>query len=402
MTCPSGHLAPINPPGSFDWYPQWVAVAASLFAALALGRIAFGQVDQPRLRKDLANGVRTYAERRKGLNRFALCVAFEADSDTAGPFQARRHLLEHLAARGDGTVDRTLESKGCTLSASTTRDTLVLEISGPTAALNDAADAIRSLMQPLKVTPEDIAREASVLAEEQALRPWYGPLTDAAWTEAFAAAGAPLFEDKATLAKATPEEMAALWARTIVGKRTTIAVVADLDPEAMAGQAARAVGFLPKGESEPVARDSTVDVVAADGDGTARALVVPGYGFSSTVVAMATAFALQSRVPGVQAVFTPSSHTCLVTVAFRDAAVLAKAKAEAKDNRATLAIVGKTAVRSWSLNLATDPVAAAKTRALMLQTSASAGTELLVNQAADLSDEAFLSVLDKLFGDTGR
>ncbi len=380
-----------------------VAIAAPLLlAALAMGQAQHLQVEQPRLRRDLANGARVYVERRPGLERFALCVALEAGEDVAGPTIGRRHLLEHLFARGDGTVDRTLEGKGCTLSASTTRDTIFVEITGPTAELSDAVQVLRTLFQPLKVTQEQIVREAGVISEENALRPWWSAMNDKAWLDAFGLAGDTLFLSHDELAKATPDEMAAVLSETLEGSRTTVTVIADLAPEAMADQAALAVGPLPKRDSLPVGRESTLDTVPESGQGTLRALVVPGLGFSSTVAALGAAFALQERVPGVQAVFTPSAHTCLVSVAYRDAGALKKAQAMAKDDAATLAIVGKTAARAWARGLQSDPVAAAKTRALLLQTSGTSGTELIVNQADDLQDDAFLAVLSRLVGEGGR
>ncbi|MBX3110674.1 MAG: insulinase family protein [Fimbriimonadaceae bacterium] len=380
-----------------------MAIAAPLLVALAMGHLSAPQVDQPRLRKDLGNGARLYTERRKGMDRFALCVAFEADDKTEGAVQGRRHLLEHMFARGDGTLDKTLEAKGCTLSASTTRDTMYIEVNGPTAALNDAVTVLRGLfMSPLKVTQEQIVREGAVLAEEAALRPWWASSTDAAWTEAFGAGGATLFPQAEDVAKVTPGECAELLSRTLVGSRTTMSLVADLDTDAMAKEAARAVGVLPKGEGAAVSRDSTQDVVTAGGDATVRAVVVPGLGFSSTMTAMAVAFALQDRVPGVQAVFTPSAHTCLVVVAFRTDDALARARQAAKDDRGTLAVVGRTAVRGWARGVSEDPLVGARTRALLMQTSGSASADLLLQQAAGVSDDAFLAMLDKVVGEATR
>jgi len=368
-----------------------------------MGHLTPPQVDQPKLRKDLGNGARIYTERRKGMDRFALSVAFEADDKVDGVLQGRRHLLEHLFARGDGTIDRALEKKGCTLSASTTRDTLFIDVSGPTAALTDAVAALRGLfMAPLKVTSEQIAREGAILAEEAALRPWWSSLSDKAWSDAFGDAGASLFPLQEDVAKATSEDCAALLARTLVGVRATMSIVADLDTEALATEAAKAVGVLPKGEGAAVTRDSTQDVVAVAGDGSARAIVVPGLGFSSTMVAMAAALALQDQVPGVQAVFTGSSHTSLVIVVFRSDETLAKARAAISENRATLSVVGRSAVRGWVRGLVEDPASAARTRSLLMQTSATASGDLLQQQAAGVTEEAFNAMLDKLFSEVPR
>lgn len=389
--------------GTNGWYPRKVAIAAPLLFALAMGHLTPPQVDQPKLRKDLGNGARIYTERRKGMDRFALSVAFEADDKVDGVIQGRRHLLEHLFARGDGTIDRALEKKGCTLSASTTRDTLFIDVSGPTAALTDAVAALRALfMAPLKVTSEQIAREGAILAEEAALRPWWTSLSDKAWSDAFGDAGASLFPAQEDVAKATPEDCAALLARTLVGVRATMSIVADLDTEALAAEAAKAVGVLPKGDGAAVTRDSTQDVVAVAGDGAARAIVVPGLGFSSTMVAMAAALALQDQVPGVQAVFTPSSHTSLVIVVFRNDETLARARTAAADNRATLSVVGRSAVRGWVRGLVEDPAFAARTRSLLMQTSSTASGDLLQQQAAGVTEEAFNAMLDKLFSEAMR
>lgn len=380
-----------------------MAIAAPFLFALAMGHLSPSQVDQPKLRKDLGNGARIYTERRKGMDRFALSVAFEADEKAVGALQGRRHLLEHLFARGDGAIDRVLERKGCTLSASTTRDTLFIDVSGPTAALTDAVAALRGLfMAPLKVTQEQVSREGAILAEEAALRPWWTPLADKAWADAFGDAGASLFPALEDVSKATPDDCVGLLTRTLVGVRATMSIVADLDTEALSAEAAKAVGVLPKGDGSAVTRDSTQDVVAVAGDGSARAIVVPGLGFSSTMAAMAVALALQDQVPGVQAVFTPSSHTSLVIVAFRSDDAFAKARSAAKENRATLSVVGRSAVRGWVRGLVEDPAAAARTRALLMQTSATASGDLLQQQAAGVTEEAFNAMLDKLFVEAAR
>lgn len=380
-----------------------MAIAAPFLFALAMGHLSSSQVDQPKLRKDLGNGARIYTERRKGMDRFALSVAFEADDKIDGTLQGRRHLLEHLFARGDGTIDKALERKGCTLSASTTRDTLFIDVSGPTAALTDAVAALRGLfMSPLKATQDQIVREGTILSEEAALRPWWSPLADRAWSDAFGDAGASLFPVPEDVAKVTPDDCTALLGRTLVGIRATMSVVADLDTEALATEASKAVGVLPKGEGSAVTRDSTQDVVAVAGDGVARAIVVPGLGFSSTMTAMATALALQDQVPGVQAVFTPSSHTSLVIIVFRNDDAFAKARTAARENRATLSIVGRSAVRGWVRGLVEDPATAARTRALLMQTSATASGDLLQQQAAGVTEEAFNSMLDKVFAEAAR
>lgn len=274
--------------------------------------------EAPRLRALLPNGAVVLAEHVP-----APYVVVTLSASTGGvPENAfshgRRHLLEHLAAKGkDGTLDRRLEAEGAFLTASTGRDCVTFTVWTPPTRLDLALSALNEVIGAPSPSPESIAHESAILEQEFALETDEDRLGRAAWNQAYGAFGLDAMGSLDAIRKATPEALAGVARELFGAERIALTIVGPLDLEraVAAGRAflaGRAKGRTATGAPRSGGTPGRVEVEGALGE--ARAVPVPGLLDPRTTWTLAAALAVASRFDNAFVTYTPSAVDGLVVL----------------------------------------------------------------------------------------
>lgn len=205
------------------------------------------------------NSVEILNHRISGAKRFSISVAFRAGSafeaeQTHGAF----HLLEHILFLGEGDermgpADWFAERHGSSLSATTYRELMVLQVEGPSDQWRNGVKAIAMLLRKPNSSAESIKREVAVIREEVALQQADRSrmLLDATWSHASAnpSFGRSTAGSTARMELMTGELIHSLYDKHFVGSNCVASFAGDADAkDALAAELA----FLPKGERSQV------------------------------------------------------------------------------------------------------------------------------------------------------
>src|SRR5258708_4271782 len=180
----------------------------ALFASLSVGLIQ----DPPRLRTVLDNESIILVESmpRESVVSVQLFASAKYVPESAAT-HGYRHLIEHLIAKGDGALDRKLESLACFLNASTLRDAMQIELTvGPTQ-LQLALDTLGGLLRRPEFTQKQIDHELRVMRDELSMEDDPILLSSAAWEGAFGESGLDPLGTFDSMYRATPEKLADVY-----------------------------------------------------------------------------------------------------------------------------------------------------------------------------------------------
>lgn len=127
--------------------------------------------DSTRIRRTLVGGATIFVESFKDAEKVSLQVIASArGTEDSAETHGARHLLEHLAALGrTGQVDALLEGEGLYLTAATNLETMRFEVSCRRSQVPLAIRALDDILSGLRVSEDDIKREARLIKEELAL-----------------------------------------------------------------------------------------------------------------------------------------------------------------------------------------------------------------------------------------
>lgn len=349
-------------------------------AALVSGVVA--QEESPRLRTLLPNGVALIVERMPearplSVQLFASARGVEETPQTHG----WRHLLEHLILKGkDGTLDDRLEAEGVFFVGRTYRDAMQIEFTGRPTKLGAIIDAVSELLQPLKTTPEAIAKEAAVMGEEFAALSDSTRLSRTAWDAAFGEQALDPFGTLETMAKATPEGIEALRARHFTPANLVVAVCGAVDPERVTADLRARLEDLegPAVEAKPPRKGGSGRREADDAFGEVRGARVEG--LTEAGAALCAAYGIASRLTDAFVTYTPSVGEGLVLVGRTDAnnTVGVAIDAMTEGDEAAVFAVGKALAEQWVRGLLARPGGSAYLRGLLMAQSAAARPEMLL------------------------
>lgn len=259
---------------------------------------------------ELPSGAKYRIERMDHVGVLATLYASASNLPDDGGTPGLRHLLEHLVAKGpDRRIDRQLESRGMALVAQTERDGISFTIVGPADETPAALDALGQLMQPLSVTPDEIATELKILAQERALEASYLPFVESAWANLLDPGVETIAGDLAKLAEVTPEQLLEAQTKLFAAGGLSLFVGGQLEPEAVAIRAEELLTsappggspFEPRGILESIGRRGEVD-----GSGAARAVLSAGLDRPMTLARIGTALALDQALGGIRVIYEPS------------------------------------------------------------------------------------------------
>lgn len=337
--------------------------------ALMAATLAVGLQTQDRIREQLPNGSRVLVQRVVDRDDFALTLAigFENVPETAES-HGLRHLLEHLIADSDGTLDRDLERAGCTLTAFTTRDGTTFTISGPADQLPRAFASLEKLVQPTSISEERIARELVILAEEEAVRPVWARFLDAAMDAAYGPASLNPFGNLEVMSKLSVDQVRSAQGRFWGSGAVSLVVEGGIDPGATMTRARQFLGRLP---NLPRADDPGLSLQprarrAVGGRGAARAVPVDGLDDPRTVATIAAALALRRNLPGSVVVYEPALQPGVVLLWTPDAPQLMEIERFDRDDRARLTAEGLLLADAWARGLRGSPEQSTMREAMFL------------------------------------
>jgi predicted Zn-dependent peptidase len=363
--------------------------------------------ETPRLRTILPSGSVVFVENMPQAKSVTVTLVASSRGVREAPeTHGWRHLLEHLLVKGPGKdLEARLESQGMAVVAETNRDTMHFSISGNPLQLQVALDGVRELLQPLRTTSEEIAREVAIVREEVAL---HGPaqrLSRKLWREAFGEKGLDAVGDPDVMAKATPTNLELLRKRHLATQNLVLSIAGPVDVDTTTRAA---VGILPSerspAEPESFLREGKNPAPGLDSGGEARGAVAPGWSEPETAALLAAALALASERERAWVTYTPSVQPGLVLVGelgsnsgFDD--WLANLKEFEIDR---LFETGRVLSESWLARYLQAPSGCALLRGMLYAQSLGAIPDAFLENVRALTPEQFRSAVERFRKGAGR
>lgn len=270
-------------------------------------------------RIEMDNGVVVAIEPMRVEGRIAVVMSAAGTGETVAR-KGQRHLLEHLVALGpQGDFDSRIEKMGGYLRAETTREAVEIGMDGPPLALETFLKVVTEAARPFAFSQEQIAHEAKVIGEEEAIRRPYTVHAAAAWDLAFGDGAPDPMGDAATLASVTPDALATLHSEVFDPRSLVVAITGDVNVEEAKKLVYATLGTLPSRRGDAPAkfqpgkrRDNLT--VSTGAKGGSRAAVVSGLDNLSTMAKIAAGFALQRSSERSVLLFTESFDQAVVTL----------------------------------------------------------------------------------------
>lgn len=344
-------------------------------------------LDAPRLRTILKSGAVTLIERLPSAESCSvqLWVTGRECAETVET-HGRRHLLEHLVAKGKtGDLDMRLETRGIYLTAQTSRDSMKFEITCAPKDLPFATRAIHEILEPLETTPEAIEKEARILEQELALRGPAMALTAAAWTQGFGNAGLDSMGSISVIKATTPEDLKALQAKQFDRRSLALVIAGPVELAEASILARDALGeeTTTKKPPEPGRPAGTAGSVDTDLPGEARGALVQSIDQERTIWTLAAGMALAAQYD-LGITYTPTDQHGMVVLTSLESGAMTRYIDELEEGAAqSLWFNGLALITSW---LRTDG-------------SASAVASLrgsLLAQRVDLRPERIIEVAERM------
>ena len=355
--------------------------------------------DPPKLRSELANGVRIFVERSATPNivTVELYASNEASFETPDT-HGFRHLVEHIAVRGkDRGLDKRLESKGLYLTASTTRMGMAIQITGPSSEVGLAIDAMNEISSSFSVTEDQIVKESQIINEENALLPTRTHLATTAWSTFFETGGLDAFGNVEVMAKATVDQLTRTHSHQFLAHGLSLVVIGDLPTQATMN---RCKALFEGRSAERIpgpARisDDAPAKVSSPVSGAARAVLVEGFPDVNTMAALAAAFAFQSEIEGLQPVYTVSGREGVITLCAESLSDLGKIDQLASETKKAIVARGRRIAVNYIRNQIQNPSSYAHLRAVLLRDHIGVTPEDLLVQAVALTDDQILVAMGR-------
>lgn len=274
--------------------------------------LLLGTVQQPgRQRTILPNGARLQVEATNHNDRAAVAMAVTLAGLTQEEMShGKVHLLEHLAARGPNRdLDQRLEEEGMSLTVATTRDAMVFHISCRPRQIAFALEGLASLAVPLALTPGEIAKEITIMREEQVLTEGHQKMARAAWNHVFASDQSdPMgFPEEG---KADPDALAKVHTKMFEGKGISVAIAGGVDVASAFDRASKVFSALPAGrDKEAPLRSASFaprKLIVSGMKGAARAALSEGIDTTPGLAALGSSLAVSFWMGEGSPFFTPS------------------------------------------------------------------------------------------------
>ncbi len=315
------------------------------------------------LRTRLPNGAVIVAETIPRLDRVEIQLWCSSKNSSGDP--GIRHMLEHIIARNDKSIDTKLEKVGGYLNAATFRDGMQFAISVPKAKIDLAIECLQRLVQFPNVTPGLVRAETLTLEQEALLKPqslnesnfhWKSLVNPASpdpagpdtWSE---------FPAPSTLNRALKSQMSA--------ECLTVVVVSDLEVDASTKLVQAWLSSMPihidtQPEMEP--RNLELDKISVGQE--SLGLAVDGFPSALVLARVAAGLALVSNCADGYFIYTPSALPGVVTVG--SAKGLTEIKKSVRDESASSQFKsGKRLLQKWINSQISNPQKLAELRGML-------------------------------------
>ncbi len=361
----------------------------SLLASLTLLHI---QDQPPRLRTVLDNGAIILVESKP--REPVVSVQLFASSKYVPEMEAShgyRHLLEHLVAKGDGTLDSKLESQACFLTASTLRDSMQIDLTVGPSQIQVALETLGGLLRKPVITQDQISHEMRVMRDELSMQDDSFLLSSAAWSAAFGETGLDPLGTFDSMYRATPERLGDIFDRQFAADGLALVIAGPVDIDKITDLAKPLLAPLAKGHFDlpKIVRQGKAGRAQADAFGECRAAIVPGFDSPQTMAALAAALAMASELPDCFVTYTPSVQTGLVLVGHTDSTSGVGLYIDGLDSGSGLFARGKQLAMEWVERQLRTASGAAYLRGLLLCQGLACRPESMLDQIRSLSAKQF-------------
>lgn len=368
----------------------------SLLAAIAIGTTV--QDERPRIRETLPNGARILTQRDGEATSFAFALFCDVRGLADTPeTHGHRHLLEHLMAPGvDGQNDKRLEAVGATLTASTTRDGMMIVVEGPVGKEAEAIQALRSVVAKTEFDQSDVDREVGILAEEAAVRPAWSAVDDAGWSHAFGGFGRSTAGDPDVLSSVTVEDLKISQAKLLDPRAVSMAYFGPMDASIALAMCRGVVESLrPDSQLLPTRSvENYLGKVRASGPGDGRTVIVPGVGSSVTTATVAVGIYLSQKLPRAQVVMPFSCWPSAVTLWSSRTGSLSPIDTYSNETLLADGTQIRNLALAWARGLSSTPARYVESQVVLLAQNHNVNYDTLEKQAVGLSDTDLIDALN--------
>ncbi len=360
-----------------------LAFAVNLFAANE-PTLSDRIVESPIRVEKLQNGARLIAvnlpeAKTVSAQLFLSSEGLGANIDKAGG----RHMLEHLVAVGNGSLDAELESQGAFLTAATYRGVIRFEIvAGPSQGVY-AGTKLASLLQKRTFSEFEVSEELKTLHQELALTASERGTRESAWFSAYGDSRPDPAGSVEGLKLLTPEILNRLWSWLSEGSRVTLVVAGKLNAEQTIAS------LIPKLEGLEMSRDIPFGDMASFDSKVPRSSdfisgKIDAWGTPRHAARLAVALSLGNLDSRVKLHYTPGPQPGLVTLVFPES----KSWKDAKDYITGLTLVApdqaRRTAKQWFSRLIASPSGSAYLHGM------------LVSPTDEVRPSAFESALEKV------
>ena len=366
-------------------YTSYVLPLSSIAATLVLGQSRFREENA--LRTVLANDAVIFVQQAPSPFVSLQLIVSNANSPDTPATYGYRHLMEHIIARSVPGHDVMIETGGGALDAATTRDTVKFEWRVPVALIPSVLSTMRKFLDWKTVTKEEIARESAIIGHELALQDSVSRSSAEAWNRVFEDQGMSMMGDEGSCAKATPEQLTAIWKRLTVGNQIVVSVSGPVDKVEITKQIRPQLEGLPKGESKVWQSRS---VSGSYGTKQLAAIVVPPIGSPGSISALVAAFGASARLSRPFFTYTVSARPSVALLGSLDAAEEI-AKVLKDEDPASAFRIGKAYMYAWIRGEISSPSKSASFYGVLLSAGLSQRPSKLWEQVEYADYQQFLN-----------
>lgn len=369
-----------------------------MLSLIALVAIKHAQ-DPPRLRTVLDNGAIILVEPRPASPTISLHLFASAKHVVETEANhGYRHLLEHLLARGpERDIDRTLETNGCFLTASTLRDAMHVELTLGKDQLDLGLKTLSILLRKPAFTQERIDKEVRIIRDEIAMQDDTSLLSTASWTAAYDKDGLDPLGDFDTLYRATPERLQEEYVDQFATDGLVVTVTGPVDLDGATKKIAEILAPRAKylGKHLWSRVDGKPGQALSDGSGESRAALVPGYTSPQAMAALVAAFGIAADNQDCFVTYTPTIRNGLVIVGRTSRSSGIGEYVDGMKEPLGLFGIGKKLAISWVRRQLESDSGNGYLRGLLLAQGSAYRPETMIDEIENLSPAQFLSGFDR-------
>jgi hypothetical protein len=272
---------------------------------------------------------------------------------------------------------------------------MLISIQGKTDKLDLALEAIKEILQPLKIDTDAPKKELPILLSELALVPDMSRFSRTMWRQAFGDKGIDPLGAENPLKAATATDIIALKQKQFAPKNLVLAITGDIDIEAITKKVRRILEPIPavaESPSQPRTMGKPGRTYVDDAFGEARAALVDSCLEPKTMWTYAAAMAISVLFDDASVIYTPTTQPGLIIVGrMSDTSGLGTKIDEMEPaERASYCEIGRNMARNWLKDTLSTPAGNNRWRAMLIRSKWSAKPEMLLEALDTMTTSQFL------------